>query len=246
MRLLAITAHPDDESGGFGGTLALYTARGVEVGVVCATRGEAGRHRGNTTSREELARVRAGEFHRACKFLGASWQEIYEYPDAGLTKVPLEDLGVRLCALIRARRPDVVVTFGPDGAYTGHRDHAGISHHATFGFHAAGRETLFPEAGAPFAPARLYYLTGRQPLPGYPQVTFSPVDVEMDVSQTYARKLEAFMHHGTQSPLFERFRASTERSGPREYFHLAASRDGRVEGIQHDLFAGLRATEALP
>ncbi len=84
MRLLAITAHPDDESGGFGGTLALYAARGVEVGVVCATRGEAGRHRGHTTSREELARVRAGEFHRACKFLGASWQEIYEYPDAGL------------------------------------------------------------------------------------------------------------------------------------------------------------------
>ena len=67
LRFLAITAHPDDETGSFGGTLALYAARGVAIEVVCATRGEAGRNRGSARTREELAEMRSREFLQACE-----------------------------------------------------------------------------------------------------------------------------------------------------------------------------------
>lgn len=238
LSLLAITAHPDDESSGFGGTLAIYARRGASVGIVCATCGEAARNRGGARSREDLCRMRREEFGRACSVLGASWREILDYPDGGLNQVALPDLGVRLCAVIRERKPDVVLSFGPEGAYTGHPDHAAISLFATFAFHAAGRESRIAEAGPPHQAQRLYYLTAPAPLSGYPHVCFSPITHEMDISETYERKLQAFEMHHTQAPLFARFRAATAHLGPREYFHLAAGKPAG-EGLQRDLFAGL-------
>lgn len=239
MRLLAITAHPDDESGGLGGTIALYAARGVEVGVVCATRGEAGRHHGPARSREELAELRAAEFRDACAFLGVSWNEILDYPDAGLNRVSLADLGARLCGLIRRYRPQVVVSFGLDGSYSGHADHAAIAHHAGFGFHAAGRPDLFPEAGEAWPASKLYFHTGLRPLPRHPHICFSPVTAEIDISSTFEKKIEAFERHKTQEPLFQRLRAALAQVGPREYFHLAASRVQVPLAIECDLFNGL-------
>jgi LmbE family N-acetylglucosaminyl deacetylase len=239
MRLLVITAHPDDESAAFGGTIALYAQRGVEVGVVCATRGEAGRHRGPARSAQELAELRAEEFGAACRLLGAAWCDLLQYPDGGLKRVPLADLGVRLCAVIRARQPQVVATFGLEGSFSGHPDHSAVSHHATFGFHAAGRDGRFPEAGTPWGPAKLYHLTGPQPLDGYAQVCFAPVTAKIDVSTTFALKFEAFQRHTTQAPLLARLRAATERLGQSEYFHLAASRVRVPPGVETDLLSGI-------
>ncbi len=240
-RLLAITAHPDDESGGLGGTISLYVERGVEVGVICATRGEAGRHHGPANSREELAQLRAAEFRHACAFLGVAWNEILDYPDAGLNRVSLVDLGARLCGRIRRQRPHVVITFGLEGSYTGHADHAAIGHHASFAFHAASRSDWFPAAGEPWRPSKLYYLSGVAPMPPpkYPQVCFSPITTEIDVSAFMERKIAAFEHHKTQEPLFERLRVALGRIGPREQFHLAASRIAVPLAIEHDLFEGI-------
>ena len=243
LRFLAITAHPDDETGSFGGTLAPYAARGVAIEVVCATRGEAGRNRGSARTREELAEMRSREFLQACELLGVSWHEIWDYPDGGLNRVGFLDLGLRLCQVIRQRRPAVVLTLGPEGGFTGHRDHAAISHFATFAFHAAGHaagsQELFPETGRPHQAQRLYYATGPSPLAGYPQVCFSPVTVEVDISETFQRKLEAFQCHHTQAPLFPRFRASVQRVGPREWFHLAAANAAPPPEMDRDLSAGL-------
>ena len=239
LRFLAITAHPDDETGSFGGTLALYAARGVAIEVVCATRGEAGRNRGSASTREELAEMRSREFHQACELLGVSWHEIWDYPDGGLNGVGFLDLGLRLCQVIRQRRPAVVLTLGPEGGFTGHRDHAAISHFAIFAFHAAGRQELFPETGRPHQAQRLYYATGLKSLAGYPQVCFSPVTVEIDISETFQRKLEAFQCHHTQAPLFPRFRAAVQQVGPRECFHLAAADAALSPGMARDLSAGL-------
>lgn len=237
--LLAITAHPDDESGSFGGTLALYAARGIACEVVCATRGEAGRHRGPAQTREELAELRCREFQRACERLGVAWREIWDYPDGALNRTEFLEIGGRLCRVIRERRPDVVITMGPEGGFSGHLDHAAISHFATFAFHAAGRAKLFPECGAPHQPYRLYYATGPAPLRDYPQVCFSPVSAEIDISETLRQKLEAFECHQTQSPLFSRFRAAAQRFGAHERFHLAASKGPPAAGMERDLFAGL-------
>lgn len=239
LRLLAITAHPDDESGSFGGALALYAARGVVSEVLCATSGEAARNRGPARTPEELAQIRRQEFHRACDLLGVSWQEIWDCPDGALNRAGLLEIGARLCGVIRQRRPDVVLTLGPEGGFTAHPDHSAISHFATFAFHSAGRQELFPEAGAPHRPHRLYYATGRSPLSGYPQVCFSPISAEIDISETFQRKLEAFECHQTQAPLFARFRKAAQRLGPREYFHLAAWNGSHAPGMERDLFAGL-------
>ncbi len=235
-KLLAVVAHPDDESGSFGGTLALYASRGVEVEVICATRGESARNRGNCNSATELAETRQREFERACQVLGVTWCDIWNYPDGGLNRTTLADIGARLCRAIRQRRPEVMITQGPEGGFTGHADHSAISHFATFGFHAAGRQDLFQDCGPAFRPSRLYYVTGPGSLPEYPQVTFSPITAEIDISSTFERKIEAFECHTTQAPLFERFRRATERFRSHEYFHLAAGGPRRSSGVEHDLF----------
>ena len=238
--LLAITAHPDDESGAFGGTLALYARQGVRVDIVCLTRGEAGRHRGPAQSREQLAEIRAAEFRDACALLGAGWCEILAFPDAGLIRLPVAEPGAALCRVVRERRPDVVLTLGPEGGYTGHADHTAVSLIATFAFHAAGRDGLFADAGPIHQAARLYYVTGPERMTGYPDVCFPPITTEVDVSSTFERKLEAFKRHQTQSPLFERFEAAARHMGPREYFHLAASRRGSGAACpERGLFEGL-------
>lgn len=239
LSLLAIVAHPDDESGVFGGTLALYAGRGISTEVVCATRGKAARNRGSARTGEELAEMRSREFHQACELLGVSWQEIWDYPDGALNRAGFLDLGRQLCGVIRKRQPTVVLTLGPEGGFTAHPDHAAISHFATFAFHAAGLRDVFPDTGPPHQSQRLYYATGPAPLPDYPQVCFSPVTAEIDISETVERKLEAWECHQTQSPLFPRFRAAVRRLGSREWFHLAATNAAPVPLINRDLFAGL-------
>src|SRR5262249_62128729 len=72
LRLLCFTAHPDDEAGGFGGTLLRYSERGIETHVVCLTPGQAATHRGNARSDEELSAMRRREFEAAGKLLKIS------------------------------------------------------------------------------------------------------------------------------------------------------------------------------
>jgi len=131
LRLMAVLAHPDDESLGLGGVLARYAAEGVETTVVTATRGERGRFRGERDGPlhpgpEGLARIRETELRAAAKVLGVRAPILLGYPDGALDQAdPREAVG-RIAACMRTARPDVVLTFGPDGAY-GHPDHIAIS-----------------------------------------------------------------------------------------------------------------------
>src|ERR1035438_424257 len=125
LRLLCVTAHPDDEAGAFGGTLLLYHDRGVETQVVCMTAGTAARNRGSSRSNEELAAMRRAEFAASCKLLNVSQYEVLDYPDGKLDRADyyraVEDLTRRM----RQIRAQVVLTFGTDGGLTGppDRDH---------------------------------------------------------------------------------------------------------------------------
>ena len=75
FRFLCVTAHPDDEVGGFGGSLRLYASRGVEVSVICLTAGTAASNRGGAASDAELAAMRRKEFATACEMLKVkSWK----------------------------------------------------------------------------------------------------------------------------------------------------------------------------
>ncbi|RLC60786.1 MAG: GlcNAc-PI de-N-acetylase [Chloroflexi bacterium] len=140
--LLAIFAHPDDESFGPGGTLAKYAAEGVAVHLICATRGEAGDSDAPTPREcEDLACQREQELRCAASILGLTGVHLLGYRDSGmagspanqhpqaLTQADPDALVGQVAGLMRRLRPQVVVTFDPFGGY-GHPDHIAM-HRAT-------------------------------------------------------------------------------------------------------------------
>jgi LmbE family N-acetylglucosaminyl deacetylase len=168
MVLLAVLAHPDDESFGMGGTLALYAQRGVQVHLVCATRGEAGDV--DPELLEGFATVadrRMSELHCAAAILALSGVHFLDYRDSGmpgspdnnhsqaLAAAPLEEVAARIARYIRLLRPQVVLTFDPLGGYK-HPDHIAIHRATTQAFHLAGQASFADEL-PPFQPQKLYY-----------------------------------------------------------------------------------------
>lgn len=186
-RLLAVLAHPDDESLGVGGTLAKYAAEGVDVFLVTATRGEGGRFRGHRCGDERhpgpaaLGGIRETELRAAATVLGVREVSLLDYHDQYLDRAdPREAVG-RIATHLRRIRPDVVLTFGPDGAY-GHPDHIAISQFTTAAVVAAA-DAAFVAGGdgggvaRPYSVSKLYYLA-------WPQSTW-------DAYQVAVRKLSA-------------------------------------------------------
>jgi len=139
---MAVLAHPDDESLGVGGTLAKYASAGVEVFLVTATRGDSGRFRGyrlgdhHHPGRLALANIREGELRAAASALGVREVSILDYRDQQLDVATAREAVANIAAHIRRVQPNVVVTFGPDGAY-GHPDHIAISQFTTAAIVAA-------------------------------------------------------------------------------------------------------------
>ena len=125
-RILGVFAHPDDEVFCVGGTMAKYAQSGAEAMILCATRGEAGQIRdASVATRAGLGAAREGELRAACAALGVDNVAFLDHVDgtlAGLERQPLVD---EVGAVIDDFAPEVVVTFGPDGAY-GHPDHVTI------------------------------------------------------------------------------------------------------------------------
>ena len=244
LRLLCITAHPDDEAGAFGGTVAYYADRGVEVSVVCLTAGTAAKNRGAAQSDEELAEIRTGEFRASCEFLGIRHGEVLSYPDSRLDRASFHEVVGELVLRVRRLRPHVVVTFGQDGGLTGHPDHAMASAFATQAFHWAGRPDRYSDqitSGLqPHAAQKLYYATANFKLPDRMPTSPPTVTARIEVgAERFERKNEAFMKHLTQQPLFARLRKNLGKMPTQEMFHLAATREPREAKWETDLFEGV-------
>ncbi len=125
-RVAGVFAHPDDEVFCAGGTMAKWAAEGAEVFVVCATRGEAGQIRDSTTAvRRTLGRVREAELRDACGRLGVEQVVVLNYHDGTLQNVDLDELAAAIGEVLTEIDPDIVITFGEDGAY-GHPDHIAV------------------------------------------------------------------------------------------------------------------------
>jgi len=167
-RLLGVFAHPDDE-GTMGGALLHYSEKGVETGLVYATRGEVGEISDPTLATpENLGQVREQEMRTAAKALHVPNLWFLDYRDSGMAGTPenqdprafvrvhLADAVGKLVAIIRQFRPQVLVTFDESGAY-GHPDHIAIYQYTTSAFHAAADDALYPELGPAHATAKLYY-----------------------------------------------------------------------------------------
>jgi N-acetyl-1-D-myo-inositol-2-amino-2-deoxy-alpha-D-glucopyranoside deacetylase len=129
--VLAIFAHPDDESLTCGGTLARLTDSGANVVLLCATRGERGSVSDLSLVQDtDLASVRTRELYDAAAVLGITNVVVLDHRDGNLRWEHVTELHAEIVALVEQHRPSAVITFDGDGLYW-HLDHIGI-HERTF------------------------------------------------------------------------------------------------------------------
>ncbi len=243
LRLLCVTAHPDDEAGGFGGSLLLYRSRGVDTHLICLTPGQAATNRGGHKADEDLAAARRAEFAAACQILKVTHGEVLDYPDAHLDRCDLYSVVGELVRRMRQIRPHVVITLGPEGAVTAHPDHSMASIFTTMAYHWAGRGNRYPEQLTdglqPHRAQKLYYATALFTLPDRQPVAMAPPTVTIDVSAHLEDKIRAFRAHTTQAPLFPLFENSLRKRANYEWFHLAARAQLGPLEPENDLFDGI-------
>jgi len=244
LRLMCITAHPDDEASSFGGSLRLCHDRGIESFVVCLTPGNAASHRGGAASDQELAAMRRKEFAAACEILKVSRGIVLDYPDGQLHR---QDLYKAVCDLtlhVRRFRPQVMLTFGPDGSVTGHTDHSMASIFATLAFHWAGRSNRYPDqlAGeiSPHRIQKLYYSTANFTLPNRQPISLPPATAVIEIGDYLETKIAAFKAHTSQAPLWPMFESHVRQRGRQELFHLAARVTPGLIEQETDLFAAIK------
>lgn len=243
LRLLCVTAHPDDEAGGFGGVLQLCRARGVETNLICLTPGQAASHRGGLQDDEELAAARRREFAASCAILNVSHAEVLNYRDAALDHTDFNLVVSDLVRRIRHIRPQVMITFGPEGAITAHPDHSMASIFATMAYHWAGRSNRYADQLSnglrPHRTQKLYYATAPFTMPDRQPVALPPATLAIDIGQYLETKIRAFKQHATQAPLFPMFENTVRQRGNFEMFHLAAIIHPGPLQPESDLFAGV-------
>ena len=167
--ILAVLAHPDDESFGLGGTLALYASKGYDTYLVCATRGEVGTvDEEHMNGFKDIAELRTAELQRAAKILklkeffllgyrdsGMPGTEENKHPDAQINH-SIDEVAGKVVKYIRELKPDIVITFDPIGGYK-HPDHIHIHKATVLAFEKADDASFHPESGSPFKPRALYY-----------------------------------------------------------------------------------------
>ncbi|MDX2704356.1 mycothiol conjugate amidase Mca [Streptomyces sp. PA03-6a] len=177
LRLMAVHAHPDDESSKGAATMARYVSEGVDVLVATCTGGERGsvlnpKLQGDTYIEEHIHEVRAKEMDEAREILGVQ-QSWLGYVDSGLPEgdplPPLpegcfalqdvDEAAGTLVKLIREFRPHVITTYDENGGYP-HPDHIMTHKISMVAFDAAGDPERYPEAGEPWTPLKLYYNQG--------------------------------------------------------------------------------------
>jgi LmbE family N-acetylglucosaminyl deacetylase len=182
LKLMCILAHPDDESLGNGGILAKYAAEGVETYLVTATRGERGwfGEESEYPGLEALGKIREAEVLAAARVLGIQRVDFLDYIDGDLDQAQPAEVIAKIAGLLRSVRPNVVISFGPDGAY-GHPDHIAICQFTTAAIvEAAGAPSLYHRELAPHSVSKLYYMAPTLQLGVAYQAVFGDVVMHVD------------------------------------------------------------------
>ena len=268
LTLMAVFAHPDDEAFGTGGTLTKYAAEGCDVYLVTATHGEAGQiAEPDLATPANLPYVREQELRCACEIYGIHPPRFLNYQDSQLPMVNQGQAVGKLVRIIRELQPQVLVTFGPDGIY-GHYDHIAVHRWATIAADLAADPDCFPEqlsgACTPHQVSKVYFRAlpeeqvasmsqGDKPaavtMDGVPFYfvgkSAEEITTAIDVSDHLTAKLNGIRCHATQVGRHSRFSETPdevmrERWFRQETFILAHSTVARPQGIETDLFAGLR------
>ena len=265
LRLLCVLAHPDDESLGMGGTLARYASEGVETYLVTATRGERGRF-GNAVERpgaEVVGKVRENELLAAANELGLKDVAFLDYMDGDLDQVPPTEAIAKIAGHVRRVRPQVVVTFGPEGAY-GHPDHIAISQLTTAALVSAA-DPRYGEGGNGGAHrvSKLYYMAWTKEKWAAYQAAFRTVKFQVDGQERQATPwpdwaittvIDTRAHwpavwravccHKTQMAIYGQLENLSEEHhrflwGTQEFYRVFSSANGG-RARESDLFEGLR------
>jgi len=269
LKLLAVLAHPDDESMGVGGVIAKYAAEGVEVSLVVATRGQRGRFHGHPQGdprhpgADALARIREQELDAAAAVLGIHDVTLLEYEDQLLDKANPSDAIGRIAHHIRRLRPQVVVTFGPDGTY-GHPDHIAISQLTAGAIVAAAADATSHDGHqAGHEVSKFYYIVWPQDMldafdRAYRRLVSQVDGVErrvvawpewqittiVDTRDQWPTVWRAVSCHQTQVNAYERLMNLPDEEHSalwgRQCFYRVFSRVNGGRSIERDLFEGLR------
>lgn len=212
IRLAAVYAHPDDDTNGIGALLAANADR-IHYTLICCTSGEAGEIADpSLATRDNLAQIREQEERDAIAALGVTDADIHylRHPDGALADVPREPLIDDVAAILRDARPQIVITFGPEGV-TRHADHITAGEVGTAAFHRIREE------GTPVQ--RLYYVAlPKTLLDRYwnallargrvvnPDAPFMPqgipddrIDVKVEMGDAIDRKIAGIEAHATQN-----------------------------------------------
>ena len=265
LRLMAVLAHPDDESLGNGGALAKCAAEGVETYLVTATRGERGwpGAEADNPGMDALGAIREAELRNAARILGIRELHFLDYIDGDLDQAdPAEAIG-KIAAHMRRVRPHVVLTFGPAGAY-GHPDHIAISQFTTAACVAAA-DASYTGAGdlPPHAVAKLYYMSLPPDLAEAYEAVFGDIVMNIDgverrvvIDDNWAitTRLDtgayedtiwkAIFCHTSQLPSYSQLEQVPEQYRNviwrQQSYYRAFSLVNSGRAVEHDLFEGLR------
>ncbi|MDX1616835.1 MAG: PIG-L family deacetylase [Candidatus Promineifilaceae bacterium] len=260
LKLMAILAHPDDESLGLGGILARYGAEGIATHLVTATRGQRG-WAGDPAANpgpERLAEIRAEELQAAATILNLHEVILLDYSDGELDRAEPEEITKVLVGHLRRVRPQVVVTFDPFGSY-GHPDHIAISQFAM----AATVAAAAPGGqGQPHTVSKLYYFIEPEEEIAHYQSIFGELVMEIDDQERRAtgwprwavttivdteaywpQIWQAISAHQSQLADYGRLQglapAEHARLWRRQRFYRAYSLVNGGRAVEDDLFAGL-------
>lgn len=180
LKLLAIFPHPDDETLGLGSTMARYSAEGVETYLVCATRGERGwfDSEGPDPGFEGVARIREAELRCAAEHLGLREVCFLDYIDGDVDQADPEEIVAKIASHIRRIKPQVVVTFPPDGAY-GHPDHIALSQF-TNGALVCAADANFARDGSAHRVSKFYYMVDSLDVVEAANEAFGGISMDVD------------------------------------------------------------------
>lgn len=261
---MCIVAHPDDESLGMGGTLAKYAAEGAQTYLLMATKGEKGRFGQAEVSPGPtvVGNARAQELLEAATLLGICETTFLDYLDGELDQAQPEEIAGKIAFHLRRVRPQVVVTFGPEGGY-GHPDHIAISQFTA----AAILRAADPACHAGGLPvhlvSKLYYLAWPPPKweafqAAFKTLTFKvdgiiraatpfpdwAITTRIDARPYWQTAWQAILCHRTQMAIYQHLEQLTPEQhlalwGWQEYYRAISLVNGGRQ-VETDLFAGIR------
>jgi mycothiol S-conjugate amidase len=287
--LLQVHAHPDDEASKGAGTTAKYASEGVHNVLVCCTGGEAGDVLNPAVEKpdtpEEMHELRMAELRQSVRVLGYGSLHLLGYHDSGMPETdtnarpdnfanaPLEEAVGRLVRIIRQERPQVIITYREDRSFYPHPDHIRVHEISVPAFDLAGDPEAYPDAGEPWQPLKLYYVSWSvarvkalhaayeqrgedSPYTSWFERGFNADRTDdfttlIDVSDFLVKRREALLAHRTQvDPNGFWFRLPDDvvrEVFPWEEFTLARALVDRTwpDGeFEDDLFAGIRERES--